>query len=286
MVWLVAVLCLASMSTAHAEVAYSPDHTVSIAGLTVNDENVVFQSASSVAVSAALPAISSDAELSALTYDGPDVLFTVDITSIIEGVTVEPRDVVRWDGLSVTTLLDGSAIGIPNGLKIDALTLSSSGNLLVSFDSTAQVGSVTAEDEDLVRLFPSPLLVFDGSAEGIDPSLDLNGAGYTSAGLGLLSFDGSGIVGGFDFDDEDILSWDPLTGSFALMFDGSAIHPALVEIDLTAIPEPSIPASILIGALYLASWTGPRNRTSKTLAARRPLVVSTPFARTARGDVQ
>ena len=42
--WVVAVLCLGLINAAHADVAFSPDHTVSIDGFTVRDENVVFHS--------------------------------------------------------------------------------------------------------------------------------------------------------------------------------------------------------------------------------------------------
>ncbi|MCR9094323.1 MAG: hypothetical protein NXI30_08905 [bacterium] len=220
----------------------------------VEDEDVVAFSPSGPVVLADLPPLPANAGLNAFERDGPDVLFSLDVTAIVEGTTIEPRDVARWNGSALSLEIDGSAVGIPDGIEIDAVALSlSTGNLLISIDGTALVGPVTVEDEDLLRPAPAPLIVFDGSAEGIDPALDLNGFGLLTPTLGLLTFDGSGQVDGIDFDDEDLLAWDFTTGAFTLYLDGSALRPATPAADVQAVPEPLVGRMTLWGVLALAS---------------------------------
>ena len=85
------------------------------------------------------------------------------------------------------------------------------------------------------------------SAIGVDASLDLDALG-TSGDLYLVSFDGSGEVGGrVAFDDEDVLSYDPVADEWELFYDGSALHPeSWPGADLVAVPEPA--AGALLGA--------------------------------------
>ncbi len=53
-----------------------------------------------------------------------------------------------------------------------------------------------------------------------------------------LSLDASGSVGGVDFDDEDVLRFDPGGPSWTLAYDGSAEDASLAPVDTVALPEP------------------------------------------------
>ncbi len=228
-----------------------PDVAIALAGLpagVAQDEEVLEYAPGGWALSGALPAIPNEAGIQALTFDGSDVLFTPDVTVEIAGVTVEPRDIARWNGASIVLEVDGSASGIPDGLGIDALAFSiATGNLLISVDSSARVGPIDVDDEDLFRPSPSPLLVFDGSAEGIDPALDLVGFGMRTAEEGIFTFDGSGRVDDIDFDDEDLLLWSFTSGDFGLYLDASSLDPAFVAVDVQAVPEPSFGSTTFVG---------------------------------------
>ena len=250
----VAVVFVTATANARADLEFSPDVTISTSGIEISDHDLALEYANAVNLSTDLPALPRAVELTSFFRDGANVLFTIDTTASIEGETVESRDVARWDGTTLSIELDGSAIGIPNGIEIDALTATApGGNLLLSVNTSTAVGSLDVDDEDLFRVFPSPLMIFDGSSEGIDRALDLNGAAVDSAGLGLLTFDGSGEVDGVDFDDEDVLSWDPVTGDFVLYFDGSIQSSAFSAADLTAVPEPTFGLLIAIGSLSIAT---------------------------------
>ena len=94
---------------------------------------------------------------------------------------------------------------------------------MLSFDTAVAFAGFTAEDEDLVRVSDSSFsLFFDGSAAGVAPGLDLDAAERLSNGHLLLSFDGSGSLGGVSFDDEDVLEHDPDAGTWELAYNGSA----------------------------------------------------------------
>ena len=235
------------------------DVTIQPSGLgsaVANDEDVLVYAPGGSALATTLPPIPAAAGLNAYTTDGNDVLFALDSAAEIAGVLVETRDVARWDGGQLTLEVDGSAAGIPDGLRIDAVAFSiATGNLLLSVDSSALVGAVHVDDEDLFRPAPTPLLIFDGSAEGIDEGLDLVGFDLLTATDGLFSFDGSGQVDSIDFDDEDLLAWSFTTGDFSLYLDGSSLDPAWSTADVRAVPEPSTFALWAVGVLALCGLT-------------------------------
>jgi hypothetical protein len=170
---------------------------------------------------------------------GTDSLIAADVTvNLGAGVVARPNDVVRVAGGVPSIFWSGSAAGLPAGTLIDAVARRSDGDLVLSFDTTVSLGGVTADDEDLVRIdlpVGTPSLLFDGSARGIAPGLDLDAADVLIDGRLLLSFDGSGTVGGVTFNDEDALIFDPTAGTFALAYDGSSEFGAWAAGDLDAV---------------------------------------------------
>ncbi len=239
-----ALLAVTSEAWAVDPLEWSPDVAVELAGLTVQTDAVVadvlFGSVKPVDVGL-LPAATRVSAYHVL-EDG-DQLLVFDTTVSLPGkVVAGPRDVVRYDGTRYQVVFDGAARGIPAGARIDALAMIEAGplsQLLLSFDVTIPLDGVTADDEDLVSFrgpsFP-PQLFFDGSAERVPSALDLDAADVRRAsGVRSLSFDGSGRVGGIDFDDEDVLNFDPASDQWVLAYDGSARDAAWAPADLAAL---------------------------------------------------
>ena len=87
-------------------------------------------------------------------------------------------------------------------------------------------------------------------------SLDLDGAQRdVLARLLLVSFDTAGSVAGVVFDDEDILAYSLVSGSWTLHEDTSVLYPALSASDVdgvVAVPEPGTVLALLSGAGLLA----------------------------------
>ena len=159
-------------------------------------------------------------------FPSGDVIFAVTrATEMTNGFVLGPRDVGRLEGTTLSLQFDGVANGIPDGARIDAVTWRPDG-LTLSFDVSVDLpGLGPVDDEDLVT-FDSRgdlHLAFDGSAAGIDPALDLDGA-HRDPELNQfdVTFDGSGEVQGIRFDDEDVMTWDPITQRWSMLFDASA----------------------------------------------------------------
>lgn len=192
----------------------------------------------------------------------------LDVTAPLIGLVApaDPRDVVSWDPNTGTYSLtfDGGVSGVPANARIDAVSRTPAGGLLLSLDTTAAlplVGSV--DDEDLVEVVPGGFaLYFDGSASGVPVSLDLDAASRPIDGsaLLLLSFDGSGVIAGIPFDDEDVLLFDPGLVTWTMFADASLSDPIdWPGADLVALPEPGAALSLFAGAALLAALSRRRS---------------------------
>ncbi len=241
-------------------VSASPDVTVELASTPFDDEDVAVDNLLGSVAPASLGTLPANADLSAyhLLANG-DQLFSLDTTVTLAGpLTVEPGDVVRYAGASYSLEFDASVEGVPNGVATDAVSHTTGGSLLLSFDTTVDLGAITADDDDLVEFDGvSFSLSFDGSAAGVPGALDVDGAHVLGSGNLGLSFDGSGQLGGVDFDDEDVLEYDASGPTWSLAYDGSAEHPEWSggpDLDAVALPEPGqllLLASGIAGLLLL-----------------------------------
>jgi len=188
------------------------------------------------------------------------------LRGLIPGAGDQAPVSVRYAGGAYTIEFDGSAEGVPAGADVDAVTRDASGDLVLSFDTTVNVG-VVADDEDLVRFDGSSFsLALDTSALAVSPAfdgaLDVDGVDARPGGVFALSFDASGSAGGVVFDDEDVLSVDPAAPSVAMAFDASSVHAGWPAADLDAVmlPEPGAAAGLAAGGLLLARLSRRRRR--------------------------
>ncbi len=119
-----------------------------------------------------------DGVLTDATSHAPDgLLLSFDCTvDLGAGLVVADEDLVGWDGSVFSLVFDGSAEGLDSALDVDAAHDAGGGALLLSFDTTGQVGGIVFDDEDLVRFDGSSWsLEFDASAADSDwASADLD----------------------------------------------------------------------------------------------------------------
>lgn len=254
---LVVALGAALALPARAADEISTDITTDLGGTIAPDEDVVEDAGGGAVTKIDLGALPAAADVTGYSVaTNGNILFSLDIaSSLAGGVDVTPRDVVRYNGSVYTIEFAGADHGVPAGAKIDAIGVVA-GDLLLSFDVTATVGNVTADDEDLVRLESTQpdswSLYFDGSAHGVPAGADLDGADLLDAtGHLALSFDISGSAGGVSFDDEDILDFDPVGDTWTMRYDGSAHFASLAAADVDAVFAPE-PAAIALGASAFA----------------------------------
>ena len=235
----------------------SPDITVDLSGTTVEDEDLGEDDLAGTVGILFLGTIPSSTDLDgAHELSDGNHLLSFDTTVVLAGgtLTVGPEDVVEFDVDTSTfsLLFDGSAEGLPRGVNVDAVsvgttgTVTSDGDLLLSFDTTVTLNGVTFNDED-VALFDGTdfSLVFDASDKGVNEALDLDGLHYLDGSSTLLvSFDGSGTVGGVAFDDEDALEVAPWgSPTWESAYDGSDEHTGWPGGDLDALTVGCISAS-------------------------------------------
>jgi len=244
-----------------ASLVLSPDVTTDLSGTRVEDQDVASDDGAGSVVTLALGTlpIASDITAYARAANG-DLLFSLDTTVDLDGVVARPGDVVRYDGTSYSIEFDAAAAGVPFTAQTDAVSVAA-GGILLSFDTTVDLGEgIVAADEDLVVWDGAYFnWVFIGSSHGLDARLDVDAARELGGGRYLLSFDTAGEIAGFDFDDEDVLEFDPSGPGWSLHYDGSSAHPPLVAADVTAVPEPGALLQLLAGAGLLAALPRRRN---------------------------
>ena len=103
--------------------------------------------------------ISKGVNIDAFGFSDSNILFPVDIPTTLDGVTYTERDLILYDRSNFSKHLDGAAIGIPNGARIDAATVPSDGSIVFSSDIPVSLGGIPFKALDLIRYDGSSLLV-------------------------------------------------------------------------------------------------------------------------------
>lgn len=261
---------------------YASDITVRLDGITLTPADLGEDDLAGTVLLVSLPGLPPDAHVDAyaLLGDGDQLLSFDTTVTLPGGVTAGPADVVRFSGATYEILFDAAAAGVPDGANVDAIA-TDAGDLLLSFDTSVRLSGTTFEDEDLVRYEPQASLFlpyFTGADAGVPSELDLDGAQVIDALRLLVSFDGSGRIGGVDFNDDDVLEYDVGAGTWEIVYRGAAHHPDWGAADLVALyalvatsPTPSPTATPIPSATAAASPTAPPTQTAThTPAAATP----------------
>jgi len=120
---------------------------------------------------------------------------------------VGPRDVVTFDGISPSPYFEGSANGVPEYARIDAVLLDA-GSLVLSFDVPVNLGGVEYRSADLVRWnAPGFSLYWDSQAAGIPPGSNVVGAGRDPGNHLVLTFDVPTNLGGTEYLPGQLVQW-------------------------------------------------------------------------------
>jgi hypothetical protein len=199
-------LQLVLLSTASFANELSMDITVQAAS--VADDGDTFTSGGIVT---SLPGLPQSADLIAYHLDADgNHLFALDTTVQLPGSELAfPGDVMSYDGANYSNVWRAADEGLPRGVMTDAISTIGD-DLILSFTQTVNLDGVIADDEDLVQISPAgPILLLDGSAQGLNAATDVDAVSYLpdEDGLIYISLDISGSVGGLNFDDEDVLEY-------------------------------------------------------------------------------
>jgi hypothetical protein len=232
--------------------AVSSDASVELAGVMVDPEGVAVDNLLGVVVPTSLGELPAGVNLTAYhQFSNGHQLFSLNVAVLLDGsLAAGPEDVVRYDGTSYTMEFDGSAEGVAAGVGVDAVTVMN-GDLVLSFDTEVVLGGETCAAADLVWFDGSGFtLLFDGSEVGLPAGLNVDAAHFLRANRIAVSFDGSGVLPGVVFADEDVLEYVVSEGAWEITYDGSAEHATWDVPNLDAVGLPWIkrpPTSCGIG---------------------------------------
>ena len=248
-----AALLAAGSATAQSQ--FATDISLELDGMLTTPRDVVTNEGGGAFSALLAGSLPEGASLAGYHVDANgDVLYVSRIAIELPGsVLARRQDVVRNAAGVETIELDGLAAGIPETVGIDCLSANGSGDLLLSFDRTVEVGGITFGDEDLAQRSGAVWsLFFDGSGAGIPEDLNTDGCHYSGSTNSLfLSFGLSGSLGGVSFDDEDVVEYGLSSTTWSLAFDASAADPALAVADVIAVPEPSLGLGLVTGLAAL-----------------------------------
>ena len=270
--WLAALLLLAALPAASQDVLQgSPDTTVELGvGDTIlRDESIAISPSTGIVTRLQIPGVPRRSELTAYHVTaGAATALLLSFQNHVElpGLLARAGDVVRLEAGVFTTEFDAGAAGVPLGVHVDAVS-ESAGGLLLSFDTSVEISAgVVADDEDLVEWDGVGLSLFlDGSSVGMDRALDVDAAQDLGSSVVAVSFDTGGSVGGVVFEDEDLVEYDGVTGTWTLAFDGSAVDGdwAGTDLDAAYLPEPAAPVGLAAGLTLLAHLRSRRRRAGR-----------------------
>jgi myo-inositol-hexaphosphate 3-phosphohydrolase/PKD repeat protein len=189
--------------------------------------------------------------------------FSLGSSATVGGVSVANEDIVAFDGtVGFSVYFDGSDVGV-SAFTLDAFTVISSTEILMSFTSSGSVpGAGSVDDSDIVKFTATSLgantagaftLHFDASDVGLSNSdEDVDAVELLADGRLLVSTTGSFSVSGVSGADEDIIAFTPTslgattTGTWTLYFDGS-------DVELTSSDEDIDALAIDAGKVYLST---------------------------------
>jgi hypothetical protein len=129
-------------------------------------------SAEGVAGGVGVDAVTTSSQKLVLSFDAPVVL---------GGELCGEEDLVRFDANGFALFFDGSDVGVPVGLNVDAAHMIGGSRLAVSFDAGGSLPGVVFADEDVLEydtFLGTWEITYDGSAEHADwevPNLDAVG---------------------------------------------------------------------------------------------------------------
>jgi hypothetical protein len=240
---LAAIACSAAPVRA-ADVVLVPDVAIQLPGIAapVDDRSAVrdrLGPSTGYEFAGTAPGVPDGVAIAALDHDPqrrPFLAFDGWIDLPGTGV-VGPAHIVRLTASGDYVVeFSGLESGVPDGAAIDALFVPFEGFIVASFDVTVDAGPCTVDDEDFVAIDDGEMQFCYDWASDAAPGLDVDGLSLPpddSMSI-TMSFDGSGVLGGVAFDDEDILGrLDGGTG-WVLLYDASATDPAWEGADLAA----------------------------------------------------
>lgn len=167
--------------------------------------------------------------------------FAIDTTVTLAGVTYRPNDVVAHAGGAFSKAFDGSAHGVPPGVRIAALDHRA--GLRLAFDRSFTHQGLLIRPIDVVRVEPGGTLVreFDGAGAGLTTAARVAAIALAAPDDWRIAFAGTGQMAGLALTGSRVFAYRPGTGAVSLDYDLLSRSPHWTRTRLAALAVMSHP---------------------------------------------
>ncbi|WP_282610099.1 PEP-CTERM sorting domain-containing protein [Pelagibius sp. Alg239-R121] len=283
MPWILAATLMFGVSSAQADtILLSTAGDATLGGITFRDDDLAdYDPVTNTAAlffdgSTLFSSITEDIDAVTILPNGNILLSTLG-DATLGGITVRDDDLAEYNPVTDTATLffDGSMLFSSITEDIDAVSILSNGNLILSTLGNATLGGISFGRDDLVEYnltTNTASLFFDGEALFSSNSEDIDAVSILSNDNLILSTFGNATLGGISFGRDDLVEYNPTTNTASLFFDGDALFSSNTEdinavsviesTRVTPIPEP---ASLLLtgfGFLTLIGYGWKRQKRS------------------------
>jgi hypothetical protein len=219
-----------------------------------SDDIVVMLTPTPLAAAVTPAEEASDAVLAAVTPESvapalPTLVFYLSLAqnsaqTIGAAGEIYDEDILSYDGADFALVFDGSAVGLPANVDVDAFDFVDADAILISFDKPVSIGQLKVDDSDIVKFEATSLgpdntagtfsLFLDGAAVGLTTSSEnVDALTLLPDGTLLVSTEGRAKVPGLNrnirAEKEDILAFTPVrpgdysSGAWSLYLDGANV---------------------------------------------------------------
>ncbi len=178
------------------------------------------------------------------------IYLSTDIPADMGGSPYDDRDIVSYGNSSFSSYLDGSAIGIPDGVNVVSFGFSGD-NRIFSVDVPTDLDGSAYTERDIISYDGSNFSkLFDGAAAGIPAGARIDAATVLGDGSIVLSLDVTVELGATTYEDRDLIMYSAST--FSMYFDGSLNSiPDGVNLDGVCVNSSGIPEGANLDAFAL-----------------------------------
>lgn len=168
------------------------------------------------------------------------ILLTTADNATLGGLSFPNEDLILYDRSADTSgrYFDGSSV-YANDENTDAVHLLDNGNIIFSTDGNATIGGLSFTADDLIRYNPATgtaTMYLRGDTVFSDDE-NIDAVCILANGHIILSTSGSANIRGLSFDDEDLVDFNPVTGTATIYLDGNAVFADNADIDAVHVLE-------------------------------------------------
>jgi len=186
--------------------------------------------------------------------DNGHIILSTKMWASIGGLVFRNGDLVEYDPLTDTATLFFSEDLFCSYENIDAVSILTNGNIVLSTSGDAKLAGLIFKDGDLVEYNPGSLqatLFLSEDIFGCDE--DIDAVHVLVDGKILLSTESSATLAGLYFEDGDVIEYDPKNGTASLYFDEDWLQCGEEDVDAVHVPEPSTLLLLALGMLMMSS---------------------------------